>query len=844
MAGDKTITQRIALEGGKEIEVQLRAIGEEGADAFKKLGDGAKAGDTLDKLSPTLDAIRDKAKQIAEVFGDVVEKAKEFGTAAVDVAKNVSAVIGAVTALAVGFSALVLSAAKASDEVTKTAQSIGLTANQFRELSFAFAQGGVEQEQFTKGLTRFARQIDGVLKKEADHQAQVKALSREYETGKIGLIAFNDQMDALKKNATENGDAFSRLGIVVARSNDGNIDMHETLLRAADALKNMKDGVTKTALATELFGKGNARFVAALSGGRAALEAFEKEAKRVAPPISELAQKQATQLTIAFGKLKSSIDSIRQNSLAPFFAPLKIIIDAITETIVRNRAAIISFAESVANNVKPVITDLVALLEGRDNDVKNTWILKVRDSVIGFADAIKSAFTSVVIPTLNAVVKVFDGVAAVGNKVFGTELTGAALLVSVAILRVLGVFRLLGAGISLIGSVAGGLVKIFGGWAKIGAFLSPVVTVVRSIAGFLLSLVTAAGLVTASIAAIGFGIGFFVTKAILQLGGFGVFFQRLWDGAVIIVTTAFNAIGSFIAFVWNGIVAGASAVVNRITGFFVGLGSGVVAAFNSVVSFIARSWEAVKNGAAAVVVFIANGFGTLVQKVKDFFLGLPDALAAAWDSLKRLAVSAWQGILDKASELADALKTKFQAATSAVGTFFQELYDKVRPQLETLIAKVKEFVASLPSAGVTGTGSDTAGFAGGGHVRGPGTGTSDSILARLSDNEYVIRAKAVKHWGVGFLNRLNSLREPLRGAAARFREGGLVDFGSILPTPRFADGGLVNAATGGVNTMHLHLPNGDTAIVSGGNNAMASLARYAERKNVRSTGRKPAWFEG
>lgn len=47
------------------------------------------------------------------------------------------------------------------------------------------------------------------------------------------------------------------------------------------------------------------------------------------------------------------------------------------------------------------------------------------------------------------------------------------------------------------------------------------------------------------------------------------------------------------------------------------------------------------------------------------------------------------------------------------------------------------------------------GYAAGGFVSGPGTGTSDSIHARLSDGEYVVRADAVKKHGIGFMNHLN-----------------------------------------------------------------------------------------
>ncbi len=57
--------------------------------------------------------------------------------------------------------------------------------------------------------------------------------------------------------------------------------------------------------------------------------------------------------------------------------------------------------------------------------------------------------------------------------------------------------------------------------------------------------------------------------------------------------------------------------------------------------------------------------------------------------------------------------------------------------------------------------------ANGGLIRGPGTGTSDSIPARLSNNEYVIRAASVRKYGTGLFDSLN------RGVA-RFANGGPV----------------------------------------------------------------------
>lgn len=60
------------------------------------------------------------------------------------------------------------------------------------------------------------------------------------------------------------------------------------------------------------------------------------------------------------------------------------------------------------------------------------------------------------------------------------------------------------------------------------------------------------------------------------------------------------------------------------------------------------------------------------------------------------------------------------------------------------------------------------GYATGGFISGPGTSTSDSILARLSNGEYVMRADAVRMFGTGLLDQMNAGRLPA------FAQGGPV----------------------------------------------------------------------
>lgn len=109
-------------------------------------------------------------------------------------------------------------------------------------------------------------------------------------------------------------------------------------------------------------------------------------------------------------------------------------------------------------------------------------------------------------------------------------------------------------------------------------------------------------------------------------------------------------------------------------------------------------------------------------------------------------------------------------------------------------------------------------FAGGGFVSGPGSATSDSIPARLSAGEYVVRAAAVRQVGVAFLDSLNGLSAGPRftGGELAFAAGGLVPEVKVPPAqPQVSQAvRIVNAVDPGVTHDHLQSPAGEKVIVN------------------------------
>lgn len=137
--------------------------------------------------------------------------------------------------------------------------------------------------------------------------------------------------------------------------------------------------------------------------------------------------------------------------------------------------------------------------------------------------------------------------------------------------------------------------------------------------------------------------------------------------------------------------------------------------------------------------------------------------------------------INSMQQYGNSLAKDFASGISDWITGTKSFGDVMRSVLESLIQKlIQAAMYALIIASVTG-GSFKAnfvkafgkGFATGGSVDGPGTGTSDSIPAMLSNGEYVLNAQAVDRLGVPFLNGLNTGR--LRG----FASGGLVGSGGV-----------------------------------------------------------------
>lgn len=253
-----------------------------------------------------------------------------------------------------------------------------------------------------------------------------------------------------------------------------------------------------------------------------------------------------------------------------------------------------------------------------------------------------------------------------------------------------------------------------------------------------------------------------------------------------------------------------------------------------------------------------SGLSTGAQAASQAMKGVSDqadTLATEADKAKDSTVE----LGDKGVEAGANITTEMEKTASSIVTLGENVDSTTESFLRMAeAAKEAARAAQAATGGDGGSGGGGIGFAGGGRVRGPGTGTSDSILARLSNGEYVVRAAAVRKYGTQFLDAINRMRLGGNKAPA-FRDGGPINFRDFVgglakpvAAARFASGGLARAAS--VNIVERTAPAGRPLSLTIGDQTFTGLtapedvatqlSQFATARQVRRAGRAPSWYRG
>ena len=165
------------------------------------------------------------------------------------------------------------------------------------------------------------------------------------------------------------------------------------------------------------------------------------------------------------------------------------------------------------------------------------------------------------------------------------------------------------------------------------------------------------------------------------------------------------------------------------------------------------------------------------NSLEDMKIKIAELKNAGNDLEKTFKEGLTEGLQTSIVGLAKGTMTLREAVLNLTNTILDAM---IRIAAQQLVTQVTSSAGSWWGA-IASAFSGVGGHATGGPIRGPGTSTSDSIPARLSDGEWVIQASAVSHYGHAFMDAINNKRLLKRAS------GGPV---SVPPVPSYSEPGL------------------------------------------------------
>ena len=524
-----------------------------------------------DKMSRIIDEAVKKSTNKLSAFERTTGKIGRSMTKAGTVMLGASAAVGG-SILAVG-----KSTADYAGDMYDMARGAGIGVEAFQKLAYAGRMSGVETEKLSASLVKFDRMV-----------AEATGGNKTY------MQTFED------------------LGIKIKDSAGNLRQPNEIFEDVADIFHNTEDGIGKTALAVELFGKSGADLIPMLNDGKAGLKAFYAEAERLGLALSNEMIAKGDAFSDQLENIGEQVKGVKLQLGAALIPALSAatekiskVIDKITKWVQENP----ELAATIGNT---------AMTTGK-------WI-----AILGTAAIAISSVAFIILQFRKAFRAMSDAVT-IGISIF-KNIKNTFLVVDKAM-----------KGYTKTQKLATVATKLFNKALK----ANPILTII--------SLIIALGAVVYSV--------------IKNWDKIAAWFKKLWDAIVGIFKAAWEAIKKvwstvtgWFSNLWGGIKAGAGKAWEGIKNTINKAREGVQKAWGSVKGWFSNLWGNVKSG-------ISNAWGG----IKDWFSNLQPVewMRGAWENVgtffenlgprfyewgKNLLQGLWNGITSMVDKIVEGMK--------------------------------------------------------------------------------------------------------------------------------------------------------------------------------------------
>lgn len=485
--------------------------------------------------------------------------------------------LGAIATVGGSILAVGKSTADYAGDMYDMARGAGIGVEAFQKLAYAGRMSGVETEKLSASLVKFDRMV-----------AEATGGNKTY------MQTFED------------------LGIKIKDSAGNLRQPNEIFEDVADIFHNTEDGIGKTALAVELFGKSGADLIPMLNDGKAGLKAFYAEAERLGLALSNEMIAKGDAFSDQLENIGEQVKGVKLQLGAALIPALSAatekiskVIDKITKWVQENP----ELAATIGN---------IAMTTGK-------WI-----AILGTA-AIAIGSVAFIILQFRKAFRAMSDAVTIGISIF-KNIKNTFLVVDKAM-----------KGYTKTQKLATVATKLFNKALK----ANPILTII--------SLIIALGAVVYSV--------------IKNWDKIAAWFKKLWDAIVGIFKAAWEAIKKvwstvtgWFSNLWGGIKAGAGKAWEGIKNTINKAREGVQKAWGSVKGWFSNLWGNVKSG-------ISNAWGG----IKDWFSNLQPVewMRGAWENVgtffenlgprfyewgKNLLQGLWNGITSMVDKIVEGMK--------------------------------------------------------------------------------------------------------------------------------------------------------------------------------------------
>lgn len=755
---------------------------------------------------------------VQTAFQRLRQRATEFNSKLEENSKKLDKTLTKVAASATKAQAKIVALTGAAKTYGTTAATIGGVAVGGAAAAgaglYAFTRGGLDSVAESK---KFADQVGMDFDQYQNLQRLAVETGMEVDGLNGFLINLADRAFDASNGAESMAAQLADVGVSAVDSSGKLKPMLQLVLEMADAVAAMPDGTRKTGVLSILAGDDGARMIPLLNRGSAGILQNLQKLRREGGLFDDADATAAKDATVAFDSLGDQLSKIR-SEISLIFAPdMQAGAERLRADLIANRAEITALASAGWEKLLRYLLDFKRIIFGEDAAIETPWLKAfvqgIKDLFAIFTGDATRPMSSPAMQKFKEDFEKFAGfvedVAARISKALGMEgddaVTGEQLALGAA------------------------LFYLAGGFEKVNTIAQTTSALLTSIAATALLLSTrfaaAASPVVAfaSAAVVAYKAAERMYESLVRLGVLGRYSDEQLAADLRVIGGRAEEISKS-----QGERAGAAylaAYLHALERNGVDperLRGAKERVINS--GYVYDNPDDMRNFEVASKLLERDLFaygarfenGRLVLPLEfEGFAGRTSPLDGTVSDLEAEIIS----LEDRLKEAtADGLAQGLQNAdVSGLRDRVSQLWNENRARLE----------ARLFAAGATASRSA------GGYVTGPGSSTSDSVLARLSNGEFVMRAAAVKRLGVGLLESLNAGRLP------GFAIGGLV---GAMPMPVVAPS-RARVGSGGERPVNIAWPDGSKTALRGDADAVAAIERKARRSATAAAVRKPGWYK-